>query len=70
MKTTLLFILTALFVGALWSQESDTAKVYHLKEVVVTATRSEIALETSPSPVDVIARDDIVKEIAKQTGII
>lgn len=34
--------------------DSDTARTYKLKEVIVTATRSSISVKDSPSPVDVI----------------
>jgi outer membrane cobalamin receptor len=39
----------------------DSTKVYHVADVVVTATRSEILLKDSPSPVQVLTTQDILR---------
>jgi vitamin B12 transporter len=59
--------IVAAFLHALplFSQEgSDTAAVYHIPEVVVTATRTPISPKDSPSPVDVIDATDIRRQNA------
>ena len=54
-KLSLLFLLG--LSTSVFSQQSDTTIV--LEDVVVTATRSEISLEDSPVPTDVITKDEI-----------
>ena len=39
--------------------ENDTTKTYHANEVVVTATRSSILQNDSPSPVDILTLQEI-----------
>jgi outer membrane receptor for ferrienterochelin and colicins len=55
MKKQFLFLLVGLSTSV-FSQQSDTTI---LDEVVVTATRSEITLENSPIPTEVIGRNEI-----------
>ena len=54
-KLSLLFLLG--LSTSVFSQQSDTTIV--LEDVVVTATRSEISLEDSPVPTEVITKDEI-----------
>ena len=54
-KISLLFLLG--LSTSVFSQQSDTTIV--LEDVVVTATRSEISLEDSPVPTEVITKDEI-----------
>ena len=54
-KLSLLFLLG--MSTSVFSQQSDTTIV--LEDVVVTATRSEISLEDSPVPTEVITKDEI-----------
>ena len=56
-KISFLFLLG--LSTSVFSQQSDTTIV--LKDVVVTATRSEISLEDSPVPTEVITKDEIEK---------
>ena len=56
-KISLLFLLG--LSTSVFSQQSDTTIV--LEDVVVTATRSEISLEDSPVPTEVITKDEIQK---------
>jgi outer membrane receptor for ferrienterochelin and colicins len=56
-KLSLLFLLG--LSTSVFSQQSDTTIV--LEDVVVTATRSEISLENSPVPTEVIGKDEIEK---------
>jgi len=56
-KISLLFLLG--LSTSVFSQQSDTTIV--LEDVVVTATRSEISLENSPVPTEVIGKDEIEK---------
>lgn len=53
----LIVVLILLLSTNVFSQTSDTTIV--LKDVVVTATRSEISLEDSPVPTEVITKDEI-----------
>ena len=50
-------ILLCLSSFSLFAQQSDTTIV--LEDVIVTATRSEISLEDSPVPTEVITKDEI-----------
>ena len=70
-KLSLLFLLS--LSTSVFAQQSDTTIV--LKDVVVTATRSEISLEDSPVPTEVIGKDEIEKlnlntmdDLLKQKG--
>jgi outer membrane receptor for ferrienterochelin and colicins len=56
-KISLLFLLG--LSTSVFSQQSDTTIV--LEDVVVTATRSEISLEDSPVPTEVIGKEEIEK---------
>ena len=56
-KLSLLFLLG--LSTSVFSQQSDTTIV--LEDVVVTATRSEISLEDSPVPTEVITKEEIQK---------
>jgi outer membrane receptor for ferrienterochelin and colicins len=58
MKKSIILFLLGLSTSV-FSQQSDTTIV--LKDVVVTATRSEISLEDSPVPTEVITKDEIEK---------
>jgi len=58
MKKGIILFLLGLSTSV-FSQQSDTTIV--LKDVVVTATRSEISLEDSPVPTEVITKDEIEK---------
>jgi len=58
MKKITMLILLGLSTSV-FSQQSDTTIV--LEDVVVTATRSEISLEDSPVPTEVIGKDEIEK---------
>ena len=71
-KITLLTIMLGLSTS-LFAQQRDS--ITTLKEVVVTATRSEISLEDSPVPTEVITKDEIEKlnlntmdDLLKQKG--
>jgi vitamin B12 transporter len=57
-----LIALFTLLTATAMSQEAavDSQKTYQLREVVVTATRSQILLKDSPSHVDLIDQEDIV----------
>lgn len=57
-SATILVLLT--FAKAQETQQ-DTAKVYPMKEIVVTATRGPISIKDSPSPVEVLTREDIFR---------
>ena len=72
MKNKLVLILLSLSTSV-FAQQKDS--VTTLKEVVVTATRSEISLEDSPVPTEVITKDEIEKlnlntmdDLLKQKG--
>jgi len=72
MKKLMLILLSVVSIS-LSAQQSDTTIV--LKDVVVTATRSEISLEDSPVPTEVITKDEIEKlnlntmdDLLKQKG--
>jgi outer membrane receptor for ferrienterochelin and colicins len=72
MKNKLVLILLSLSTSV-FAQQKDS--VTTLKEVVVTATRSEIELENSPVPTEVITKDEIQKlnlntmdDLLKQKG--
>jgi len=58
MKKSIILFLLGLSTSV-FSQQSDTTIV--LKDVVVTATRSEISLEDSPVPTEVIGKEEIEK---------
>jgi len=57
-KITMLILLSVVSIS-LSAQQSDTTIV--LEDVIVTATRSEISLEDSPVPTEVIGKDEIEK---------
>jgi len=58
MKKLMLILLSVVSIS-LSAQQSDTTIV--LEDVIVTATRSEISLEDSPVPTEVITKDEIQK---------
>jgi len=58
MKKSIILFLLGLSTSV-FSQQSDTTIV--LEDVVVTATRSEISLEDSPVPTEVIGKEEIEK---------
>jgi outer membrane cobalamin receptor len=43
------------------AEDQDSAKTYQAKDVVITATRSDIQLKDSPSPVQIITTQDIIR---------
>lgn len=53
------FFIFVSIVNSLSEEVSDTMKVYYLKPVIVTATRSEILLEKSPVYSHIITREQI-----------
>ena len=56
MKKILLLVMLGLSTSV-FSQQTDTTT--ELEEVVITATRSEISLEDSPIPTEVIGKKEI-----------
>lgn len=61
-KILFLVLFTTIFnLQFLFGEDSDTIKTYYMKTIVVTATRSEILLEKSPSFTEIISSDRIKK---------
>ncbi|HZY09865.1 MAG TPA: TonB-dependent receptor plug domain-containing protein, partial [Bacteroidota bacterium] len=60
MKFLKIFFILKLIPSILFSQViDDSLKVYHLEEIVVTATRSKILLKDSPSSISIITQEQI-----------
>lgn len=53
-------ILSIFFLhGSIIASEKDTTRTYHINEIVVTATRSAILQNDSPSPVNILTSQEI-----------
>jgi len=52
---------TIIFFASAIAADDDTTKTYHTEDVVVTATRSAIQPKDSPSPVQVLTTQDILR---------
>ncbi len=65
-KVLFCFIPIALSYGKLSDTGSDSTRIYHTDDVVVTATRSAVSFADTPSPVQVISAESI-KDIDGKT---
>jgi outer membrane cobalamin receptor len=52
---------TLIFFAMARAADGDTTKTYHTDDVVVTATRSVIQLKDSPSPVQILTIQDVLR---------